>query len=246
MPKILTFLPLLSIILTLEALGYIHLLPRLFLVTPSEIILSSAQIWNENKLPKDLWTTFFKTLIGLGLGSLFGITTGLIIGINLNLQKILFPYIDFLRSILVVALYSIFILLLGINDNAKIATIVWGVTFIMALNTFYGVVYISKVRQATIQILKLDLLTKILKVIIPVTLPSIISGLRTSASYALVLSIVSEMFLGSGSGIGKRILDSQLSYEIPTLYFYIILSGIVGYGLNRVLVRVEKKAIFWV
>ena len=246
MPKILTLLPLLSIILTLEALGYIHLLPRLFLATPSEIILSSAQIWNENKLLKDLWTTIFKTLIGLGLGSLFGIILGLILGINNYLKEIFFPYVDFLRSIPVVALYSVFILFLGINDNAKIATIVWGVTFIMALNTFYGVIYISKVRQNTIQILNLDLPSKVFKVIVPSALPSIISGLRTSASYALVLSIVSEMFLGSGSGIGKRILDSQLSYEIPTLYFYIILSGIVGYGLNRVLVRVEKKAIFWV
>ena len=245
MPRILTFLPLIVIITSLEILCHLNLLPKLFLATPSDIVLGSFQIWNENKLPKDLWTTIFKTIAGLSLDSIIGITIGLILGINSNLQKILFPFIDFLRSIPVVALYSVFILVLGINDNAKIATIVWGVSFIMTLNTFYGVIYISKVRQNTIQILKLSLATKILKVNIPSALPSIISGLRMSASYALVLSIVSEMFLGSGSGIGKRILDSQLSYEIPTLYFYIILSGLIGYILNGLLVRIEKKIIFW-
>jgi ABC-type nitrate/sulfonate/bicarbonate transport system permease component len=238
-------IPLVGLVLILELLSKTIGLPKLFLATPTEVLFSFGEIWSQNKLAYDVLTTLGKALLGLSIGGVFGVFTGFVLGLNSKIGEIVFPYLDFVRSVPVVAFYSIFILLFGINDLSKVATISWGVFFITSLASFYGVVYISKVRQNTIKILKLQQWTAFTKVILPASLPHIVSGLRTSSSYALVLSVVSEMFLGGSSGLGKRIIDSQLNYLVPELWAYIIVLGLIGYLLNLALVQLERKVIFW-
>jgi ABC-type nitrate/sulfonate/bicarbonate transport system permease component len=242
---IVNLIPLAGLVLILELLSKTIGLPKLFLATPTEVLFSFGEIWSQNKLAYDILTTLGKALLGLSIGGVFGVLTGFVLGLNSKIGEIVFPYLDFVRSVPVVAFYSIFILLFGINDLSKVATISWGVFFIMSLASFYGVVYISKVRQNTVKILKLQHWTAFTKVILPASLPHIVSGLRTSSSYALVLSVVSEMFLGGSSGLGKRIIDSQLNYLVPELWAYIIILGSIGYLLNMVLIQLEKKVIFW-
>jgi ABC-type nitrate/sulfonate/bicarbonate transport system permease component len=240
-----TLLPLIGLVLLLEIWSKTIGLPKLFLATPTEILFSFGEIWTQNKLGYDILTTLGKALLGLSIGGSLGVLVGFALGLNSKIGEIIFPYLDFIRSVPVVAFYSIFILLFGINDLSKVATKSWGVFFIMSLASFYGVVYISKVRQNTIKILKLQYWTAFTKVILPSSLPHIVGGLRTSSSYALVLSVVSEMFLGGSSGLGKRIIDSQLNYLVPELWAYIIILGSIGYLLNVVLIQLEKKVIFW-
>jgi ABC-type nitrate/sulfonate/bicarbonate transport system permease component len=240
-----TLLPLIGLVLILEIWSNTIGLPKLFLATPTEVLSSFGEILGQNKLAYDILTTLGKALLGLSIGGVFGVLTGFVLGLNSKIGEIIFPYLDFVRSVPVVAFYSIFILLFGINDLSKVTTISWGVFFIMSLASFYGVVYISKVRQDTIKILKLPQLKAFTKVILPASLPHVVSGIRTSSSYALVLSVVSEMFLGGSSGLGKRIIDSQLNYLVPELWAYIIILGSIGYLLNLALVQLEKKVIFW-
>jgi len=54
----------------------------------------------------------------------------------------------------------------------------------------------------------------------------------------LVVVIVTEMFIGSVNGLGHAILNAQLMYNIPEMYALIIITGIIGYLLNRLFVFV--------
>ncbi|MCC6290824.1 hypothetical protein IT398_02060 [Candidatus Nomurabacteria bacterium] len=53
------------------------------------------------------------------------------------------------------------------------------------------------------------------------------------------------MFIGTPTWVGRRIIDSQSTYEIKTVYAVILLAGILGYLLNLLFLVVEKRALHW-
>ena len=77
------------------------------------------------------------------------------------------------------------------------------------------------------------------------SLPQTFIGLRSSISICLVIIVVLEMFVGTTIGIGKRIIDAQIVYNITEMYAMIIIAGVLGYLLNYVLLLAERKIIHW-
>lgn len=61
----------------------------------------------------------------------------------------------------------------------------------------------------------------------------------------MIVIIVTEMFIGTPSGLGRKIIDAQITYEIPTMYAVILLTGTLGYFLNRLFLSAEKKFLHW-
>jgi NitT/TauT family transport system permease protein len=62
---------------------------------------------------------------------------------------------------------------------------------------------------------------------------------------ALVVIIVAEMFIGSSSGLGRRIIDSQQVFDLQQMYASILAAGILGYGLNLLFLGIEKRFVKW-
>jgi len=56
---------------------------------------------------------------------------------------------------------------------------------------------------------------------------------------------VVEMFIGTNVGLGHRILDAQLVYKIPEMYSAIIITGIIGFLINKLFILLEKRVIHW-
>jgi NitT/TauT family transport system permease protein len=83
------------------------------------------------------------------------------------------------------------------------------------------------------------------KVILPETLPQVFVGLRTAVSIALILVVVTEMFIGTTLGLGYRIYNDQLMYKTSEMYALILLVGIIGYVLNQCFALAEKKLVHW-
>jgi len=70
--------------------------------------------------------------------------------------------------------------------------------------------------------------------------------MRIAISFALIVEILCEMFMGSQFGIGQRITESFTTYAIPELYALILLAGILGFFFNRIFVYFEKKLVPWI
>ena len=77
------------------------------------------------------------------------------------------------------------------------------------------------------------------------SLPQTFVGLRLGVSYALVVIIVAEMFIGASNGMGHRIIDAQQIFELGQMYAAIIATGILGYGLNICFLIIEKNFMQW-
>ncbi|MNX54064.1 hypothetical protein D3C86_847760 [compost metagenome] len=70
-------------------------------------------------------------------------------------------------------------------------------------------------------------------------------GLRSGVSMALVIVIVAEMFIGSDSGLGNRIINAQQVLNVREMYASILAAGALGYVLNILFLVLEKRVVHW-
>lgn len=190
--------------------------------------------------------TLIRLLSAFILSLLIGIPIGLFMGWSRNVYKSLEFLVDFSRSIPASALFPLFILFFGIGDLAKIAAAAWASGFVIIINTMYGVFHARQMRLKMAKIMNVPLHILIIKILFPESLPSIMVGIRQAVSLSLVIIVITEMFIGTDYGLGQVIIDSQLVYRIPEMYSAIIITGLLGYILNKLFLIIERRVVHWV
>lgn len=223
----------------------IGLVDTLFLVSPQ---VAFAKLWNlliSGEILPDLFATLLRMLLGFAIAVAIGVPLGLLLGSSKKLYSYFEFVIDFFRSLPATALFPLFMLIFGIGDTAKIAVVVFIATWVIIINTAYGVFHTPKGRFRYLQTLKAKKTQIIREATIPEAIPHIIVGLRTALSLSLVVVIAVEMFIGTRVGLGQRIFNSELTFRIPELYATILLAGIIGYLLNKIFLSIETKFIHW-
>jgi ABC-type nitrate/sulfonate/bicarbonate transport system permease component len=190
------------------------------------------------------------SLIRMGLGYLGAALTGILLGLIIGKFTFLFKsseiIIDFFRSIPVTTLYPVFVLMFGIDHFSKIAMVFWSSFFVILLNTSYGVVQSNKTRYLMSDLFGAKKIQIFRWVVFYDALPQTLIGLRVALSFSIIVEILCEMFMGSEFGIGQKITEAFTTYNITELYALILLSGFIGYALNRLFVIMEKKLVPWV
>jgi len=214
---------------------------------PSPIAVAKAVIaeFSHGKLLQDLVATIIRFLWGFLSAAIVGIILGVILGYYEKLYSSVEVIIDFFRSVPATALFPLFMLFFGVGDFAKISVVFFSCSLIILINTAYGVKNASLLRIRLARVLRANRNQLLFKIILPDSLPHIFAGLRIGISFALLVVVVTEMFLGTLIGLGHRIIDDQLIYKVPEMYAAIIVTGILGYILNKGFVYFEHRIVHW-
>lgn len=80
--------------------------------------------------------------------------------------------------------------------------------------------------------------------IFPTLLPFLMTGLRLSATIALILAISVELIVGT-PGLGQEVAFAQINGSAPAIYALIITSGLLGIAINMLMRFIERKTLFW-
>lgn len=216
------------------------------LPSPTETLNRFFKMFISGKIFSDIFASLLRMFIGYICASLSGIVIGLIIGRVSFLFKLSEGMIDFFRSIPVTTLYPVFVLMFGIDHLSKIAMVFWASFFVITLNTAYGVVQSNTTRYLMSQLYGANKFQIFRWVVFYDALPQTLIGLRVALSFSLIVEILCEMFMGSEHGVGQKITEAFTTYNTSELYALILLSGLIGYGLNRLFVSIEKKLVPWV
>ncbi len=202
---------------------------------------------SESGIYWDAFATTYRAILGLVVSGVVAVPLGLIMGRNARLYEYIELPSDFFRSIPSSALFFLFILIFGIGDASKVAVVFYGCSLILLVNAVYGA-RPTREKLDRINMLRSFGGTKwqIFRLaVVPDALPHIAAGIRVCASLSLVLVIVTEMFLGASSGLGRVIYDAYLAYRIPQMYVVIILLGFLGFAINKLCVLLERRTTFW-
>jgi len=193
----------------------------------------------------DLLPTLYRTLAAFGIAVLVGVPLGVLLGSSELAYRSVEFVIDFFRSTPSSALIPLFMLIFGITDINKIAIASFGAMLIVLFNSAYGVMNAKKTRVMAAQIMGVSRWHVFKDVMLMESLAQTFVGLRSAVSMALVIVIVAEMFIGSETGLGHRIIDAQQVFNVKDMYTAILVTGALGYLLNLAFLLVEKKLIHW-
>jgi ABC-type nitrate/sulfonate/bicarbonate transport system permease component len=148
---------------------------------------------------------------------------------------------DFFSSLPTIVLFPLFMVIFGINDFSKVLVTIFGLFWIVLFNTTNSLQTVSQARIKYMQSLRADSLHIFQHYILFVLTKNWISNARICLNLALLITITLEMVIGSESGIGKQIIDAKNYYEINLMYFWIIVAGMLGYGLNLLVKIIETN-----
>jgi NitT/TauT family transport system permease protein len=200
---------------------------------------------SNNSVWPDVAVTMAKVVLAFSLSAVGGVLLGVLMGASRGLHGTLFFPVDFLRSLPATAIFPIFMLVLGIGFNSHVAYIAFPCLWINTINAMYGVLNASAVRREMAVVSHASRLQVLLYVTLPDSLPHVASGLRLSVSAALIMAIAAEMLMGSKAGLGRRIFDAHFTLQIADMYAVIIVVGMIGYALNRIVLLGERRIVHW-
>ena len=217
----------------------------IFLSPPLDTFIRLIKLLYTGGLLIDFSSTMYKFIAGYGIAVLIGVPVGFILGLFNRLYQSVELLLDFFRSIPVTTLFPLFILYFGISSKTIIAMVVAACIFVIILNTSYGVFYTKKSHVSYVESLGANKLQIFFHVIFPSSLPFIFVGLRTSVSFALIVVIVAEMFIGANDGLGIRVYEAHETYLVTDVYAIILFVGLIGYFFNKIFLTIENKIIHW-
>ena len=232
-----------AVLLGWFVVAYSGLVSRLLL--PSPVETAAALSSGYRVLWWDLAATLGRLCVAFAIGSSLGVVTGTCLGMSRKLYGFFELVIDFFRSLPVITLFPLAMIMFGLGNLSKVALTAWTVFLLTVVNTIYGVRQVPRTRVLAARTLGARKLSLVFKVLVPSAIPTIIGGLRLAVSLGLVVVIVTEMFTGTASGLGKRIYDAGLIYEIPTMYAAIIIAGFTGFALNKIITLAEGRVAHW-
>ncbi len=218
---------------------------RLYLASPEETISSLVFLIRNQELALDTVATLARTISAFLPAVFFGVTLGFLLGSNRLLLNTFEILIEFFRSIPATALLPIFILAFGISDVARVGVAFFISFWVMLINTIYGITHMTKARTKVAQSMKASSLQIFKYVIVWEILPYIFSGLRLAISISLVIVVISEMVIGPKYGLGIRLLESQQTFKVGNLYAIMVVTGMMGFVLNKAILYFERDIIHW-
>jgi len=172
------------------------------------------------------------------------IPLGLVMGQARTVETALDPILQLFRQTSALALYPVFILLLGLGEASKVFVIFWATLFPLLLNTISGVKEVDPKLLEMARAYGARRLTIFRRVVLPGAVPSIFVGLRLGATTALLLLIASEM-IGANKGIGFQVMNAQYNFQIPLMFAAIVILAALGLIANQALVVLQRRLCRW-
>ena len=196
----------------------------------------------------DFWTAVLNTLqgwaLGLGIAILLAVPTGIVVGSSRLLYRALRVPIEFLRPIPSVALIPLAVLVYGTGLESKVFLAVFASFWPLFVQTLYGVQDVDPVLTDTARSFGLGRFERLWRIRLPAAVPYIVTGVRISSAVALILAVTAEIVIGS-AGLGRSISVAQAGGAVELMYALIIATGLLGWAMNAVFTRAERRVLHW-
>jgi NitT/TauT family transport system permease protein len=188
-----------------------------------------------------LAASFARAISGFAIAAAFAIPLGLFVGRFRSVREYVDPVIRLLYPIPGIAWIPLAILWFGLGNAAVIFVVFIAEFFPLYFNTEAGARNINPILIDAARCFGAKRLTLLRRVILPASIPYIITGMRIALGGAWRMIVAGEM-LASQSGIGSVLMESRYQLRATDLMMAMILISIVGYITERLIVgTLESK-----
>lgn len=192
----------------------------------------------------DLSSSLISVTIGFAIGFVLSLPVAILMAWYAPVRNIIEPWIQFIRNIPPLAYVPLIVISAGVGRKPQIIVITIATFLIMTVTIYQGVINIDETLIKAARVLGATDKDIFLKVIAPATLPFIITAIRLGSSTALTTLIAAES-TGAVAGLGMRIRSLNNSFESEPMLLYIIVIGIIGMVIEKIVKLLERKFTGW-
>jgi NitT/TauT family transport system permease protein len=217
---------------------------KTFLASPLTMVEEGWLLITRHGFLADIGITIWRVLGGFALAALIAVPIGVLMGAYKPIEALLEPFVSFARYLPASAFIPLLILWAGLGELQKLLVIFIGCVFQIVLMV---AVTVSGVRRDLVEA-ALTLGARdagiLGRVLIPSAAPDIAECLRLVLGWAWTYVIVAEL-IGSSSGIGHMIIDSQALLATGQIIFGIIVIGVIGLISDFLFKWVNRRLFPW-
>ena len=224
--------------------GVFQLINPMFMSAPSLVFKAAVQLFGSGEIWNDLKVSGIEFGWGYFLSVIFAIPFGIMIGWYKRMAFIFDPFINAMNATPRVALLPLVIIWLGIGILSKVGIIFLGAVFPLMINTRDGVkttpynllLAAKSFGASEWQIFK--------TIVLPSTVPFILTGLRLAIGRALIGVMVGELYAAT-AGIGFMITVAGATFQTDKVFVGVLIFAISGMVATEVVDRYERKFDKW-
>lgn len=207
----------------------------------------AAKLWElltREGLLLDIWASTRRVIIGVALGTLCAVPVGFILGWYKGLRVFVDPVINFFRALPPIALIPLVIVYFGVDELAKTVILFYASFFAGVIVMYEGISQISPLYVRVARTLGASDGEIFIKVIVPLTMPHILTALRVALGVAWATLVASEL-IAAQKGLGALIQNASSYFLLDVIYVGIICIGFVALLMDLVLRRASARLVAW-
>ncbi len=211
---------------------------------PPDVLSAAAALWRRGLLQSDMIATTVRVAGGFAIGASLAIVAGVATGLSRRLADAVEPTLQALRTVPTLAWAPLLLLWMGIDEAPKLTLVAIGAFFPVYVNLTAGITGIDRKLIEVARIHRLGRWGTIRRVILPASLPSLLTGLRLGLSQAWLFVVVAEFF-GASQGLGFRLTDSQQSSRVDLMFVGLVALAVFGKVSDSAIRALETRALRW-
>src|SRR6202034_3219200 len=200
-------------------------------------------LWHQD-LIGDIGVSLARAAVGLGIGGGIGLAPGIVVGLFALGAELLDSSIQAFRLIPFPAVLFLFIVWFGIGETGKVLFIALATLFPMYLNTSNGVRNVDRRVVEAARSFGLRGRRLVKEVVLPLALPSILTGLRFSAGISIIALVFAES-INANKGIGYPARQAQSFNQASVLVVVIVVYPLLGIFVDLVVRFLERRLMPW-
>lgn len=214
------------------------------LPSPSALGATFVDLWNEQALLHQVGVSLSRAIAGGVIGAALGLLLGATAGLFRLGEELFDALLQMLRTVPFLALVPLFIVWFGIDETPKLILIALATMFPMYLNTYAGVRNVDRKVIEAARTFGLQGPRLIREVVLPLALPSILTGLRFSLGVSILVLIAAEQ-INTSTGLGNLLNTAQLYQQVDVILICIGIYALLGLSADLIVRSLENVLMPW-
>jgi NitT/TauT family transport system permease protein len=210
---------------------------------PHEVAAKFVELIRQ-RLGLDILMSTQRVFVGVTLGVLFAVPVGFCLGWYKGLRSFIDPVINFFRALPPIALIPLVIVYFGIGEIAKTVILFYASFFAGVIVMYEGIAQISPIYIRVARTLGANDAEIFGKVIVPLTIPHILTAVRVALGVAWATLVASEL-IAAQQGLGALIQNASSFFQLDIIYVGIICIGFIALAMDLALRIATRRLVAW-
>lgn len=223
-----------------ELLARMEIINPFLTSSPSRVINTITELYEQGNLFSHIWTTFYETIVSFSIASIIGLIVASILWTSDTISKILDPYLTVLNSLPKVSLGPLIIIWIGANTNSIVFMTLLITVFTSIINIYSAFINTDKQKILLLKTFNASKIQIFTKLVLRGNVKALVNTLKISISLSLIGVIMGELLV-SKKGLGYLITYGSQVFNLNLVITSIFILGVMSYLLYLSIDLLEKK-----